>query len=51
MSSRVNFFGLPPVEGSSNASLDNLSISKSFSEITSDNLCGILSFFLKSIIH
>jgi len=36
--SSVNFFGFPPVDGSAKAIFDNLSRSKSFSSITSDNL-------------
>ena len=48
MSSTEIFLGFVNVDGSSNAILDNLSTSKSFSLITSDNLWGMLNLSLKS---
>ena len=51
MSSMLNFFGLPFVDGSSKAIFDRRSICKSFSFMTLDNLCGISNLSLKSKIH
>ena len=48
MSSNVNFFGFPPVDGSFKAIFDSLSKSKSLFSITSESLCGISRLFLKS---
>ena len=45
ISFKFNFFGFPPVDGSSKANFDNLSKSKSFSSITSESLMYSLKHY------